>query len=85
MPEVSLRGWGVAWRVGKRKRERNSSGLVLWPMFHHSQYFISVFEKKNREVTSNNSADDTNRRNAYDSKTKSKIYISRFDFQAHTM
>lgn len=49
MPEVSLRGWGVAWRVGKRKRERNSSGLVLWPMFHHSQYFISVFEKKKTE------------------------------------
>lgn len=46
---------------------------------------VSLKKKKNREVTSNNSADDTNRRNAYDSKTKSKIYISRFDFQAHTM
>lgn len=83
MPEVSLRGWGVAWRVGKRKRERNSSGLVLWPMFHHSQYFISVFEKKEKAHQTTQQMTHTGEMPII---VKQRVKcISRFDFQAHTM
>lgn len=47
---------------GRRKRDKISNGLVLRPMSHHTQFFISDFDR-DREETSNNSADDTNRKN----------------------
>lgn len=55
----------------KRKRKGISSGLLLWPMFHHIQYFISGFGKY-REAHQTTLQMTQHRENAPNSKTQNK-------------
>lgn len=55
----------------ERKRKGISSGLLLWPMFRHIQYFISGFDK-DREAHQTTQQMTQNREDAQDSKTQNK-------------
>lgn len=57
---------------GGKEEERDFQwDLLLWPMFHHIQYFISGFDK-DREAHQTTQQMTQNRENAQDSKTQNK-------------